>query len=120
MFGARRGQDLAQPTSAACPGKIPGECESGDWKLDPVNQDRAAKARILTQGYTLELRSGSTETDIFMADLDTASNWRLTVDGTAVPLTVSGQGLGRATITGAGDHVLVLSVVEQTARATVH
>lgn len=68
-----------------------------------------AASRVLGTGYTTTITSVANTTDIFFADLDRTKKWSLTDNSKVVDLAISDQGLARASISGTGQHTLVLS-----------
>ena len=89
FFGAKPGVKLAKEPF-------------GD-KLDTI-----AHSRIISTNFSVSLTSSSQQTDLYFADLDTGKNWTLYDNTISVPVTVSSQGLGKATLQTAGNHLIEL------------
>lgn len=70
--------------------------------------DQLKKNRLHTTSFTVTATTGQT-TKLYITDLDTSKTWSLIDNGTSVPVTVSDQGLGQATLSGSGNHTLVIT-----------
>jgi hypothetical protein len=67
-------------------------------------------ARILSAGYTVNWTGGTSQTQVYLPDLDTSKTWTVTVDGgAATTLNVSGAGIGALTVSGTGAHTITLA-----------
>ncbi|MBI4313670.1 MAG: fibronectin type III domain-containing protein, partial [Candidatus Omnitrophica bacterium] len=100
LFNAKPGLDIA--------GAAP-NLQNGRLAYDPALLDKIKNAAWLKKGYSVTFASATATTEIYLVDLDPAVAWSIKVDGNATaPLTVSNQGLGRATVNGAGAHTLSL------------
>ncbi|HTE17620.1 MAG TPA: hypothetical protein VK689_04470, partial [Armatimonadota bacterium] len=69
-----------------------------------------AAGRVLTSGYRVSWTAVTAGADLFLMDLDPSRSWSVSVDGGApAAVKVSGQGVGRLFVRGAGSHTLALS-----------
>jgi hypothetical protein len=99
LFNARQGPDLPQPA-----------LKSGFSLYNPDAARLLKSVRLLTSGYAAAWTTDAPRTDLYLLDLDPARAWTACVDGSTVPLSVSGQGVGRLSVVGAGDHSLRLDL----------
>ncbi|MEO0292779.1 MAG: T9SS type A sorting domain-containing protein [candidate division WOR-3 bacterium] len=68
-----------------------------------------SSTRFLNTGYSISWAS-ETSTDVFLAQLNPAREWNVSIDGSLpIHMSVSEGGLGRVTVSGQGNHQLVLN-----------
>lgn len=108
LFNAKPGPALPQPTI---------DHDTGTSVYNPDATRILRGVRLLSSGYAVNWSSGTERTELYLLDLDPTRSWTARVDGgTASPLSVSSQGLGHLTVSGSGDHSLLLSASESGSR----
>ncbi len=100
LFNAAQGPDLP-----------PSKKVNGYLDVDPALLGMLKTNRLLSAGYQVTWASDTSSTAVFLADLNPAKQWLITVDNLQEkPLAVSPQGLARLTVSGSGLHVLIVRV----------
>lgn len=65
--------------------------------------------RVMSTGYTVNWTAGSSSTQLYLMDLDPTKSWSVRINGgTAVPLSVTPEGIGQLTVAGTGAQSLQL------------